>query len=269
MDTTISRRPIAALVALVAAITLAVGSTTPPATTLHAASPAPRVIAEAVALAANPLTQVWDVFTGVDTTHPLPAGSNPIAPITEQLLRSVATYGGQLLSGQGHLIPGEIATQMKNLQDTLPTIQGLLADDIAVIPAAAFSAFFLTAMVIGSLPGSASALSGLPEIWLRAVFVPPLKWAYNGFAIRNAIATALQPPTSTPEPAAASATPAAPATPAQRRSSTPRATTATPQTKGSATATSKRSAKPSAAGGSSPRAKSGVAGSQRQRQAAP
>jgi hypothetical protein len=114
----------------------------------------------------------------------------------------VATYGGQLLSGQGHLIPAEVSAQVKNLQDALPAVQGLLADDIAVIPAVAFSAFFLTALVIGSLPASVNALPSLAEIWLRAVFFPPLKWVYNAFAIRNVIAVALQPPSSQPQPAA-------------------------------------------------------------------
>jgi len=270
MDTTHARRPFAALIALAAAITLMMGAMAPSIPTPHAPS-TPQVVTQAVALTANPLAQIWDVFTGVDATHPLPAGSNPIAPITEQVLRSVATYSGQLLSGQGHLIPGEIATQVKNFQDALPTVQALLIDDIAVIPVSAFSAFFLTAMVIGSLPASLSALPGLAEILLRAVLVPPLKWVYNGFAIRNAIATALQPPTAAapePEPAAAAAAAAA-SQPVSRGASSARGITpkaSTPPAKRTTAPASKRSAKPATAASSTPAGgKNGVAGSGRQR----
>lgn len=244
MDTTISHRPIAAMISLTAAVTLTVSTTAPSATASHT-PPAPHVVTQAVALAANPLEQIWDVFTGVDTSHPLPAGANPIAPITEQVLRSVATYSGELLSGQGHLIPGEISAQVKTIQDALPVVQELLIDDIGVIPAAVFSAFFLTALVIASLPASAAtALPGLIDIWLRAVFYPPLKWVYNGFAIRNLIAG------TGPAPGVirACATKAAPAKRAL---------------------TSKRSAKPTAASSTATRAKTGVAGSQRQRPSAP
>jgi hypothetical protein len=269
MDTTISHRPIPAMISLAAAVTLTVGTTAPSATTLHT-PPAPHVVTQAVALTANPLEQIWDVFTGVDTSYPLPAGANPIAPITEQVLRSVATYSGQLLSGQGHLIPGEIAMQVKNLQDALPAVQELLIDGIAVIPVVAFSAFFLTAMVIGSLPASTSALPGLVDIWLRAVLFPPLKWVYNGFAIRNVIAEALQPPSSQPEPAAAVAKSST--EPAQRRASSARGATkaaAASSAPAKRAPASKRSAKPTAASSTTSPAKTGVAGSQRQRQAAP
>ena len=271
MDTTISHRPIAAMISLAAAVALTVGTTTPSATALHT-PPAPHVVTQAVALTANPLEQIWDVFTGVDTSHPLPTGANPIAPITEQVLRSVATYSGQLLSGQGHLIPDEVSAQVKNLQDALPAVQELLIDDIAVIPAAAFSAFFLTFLVIGSLPASAAtALPGLVDIWLRAVFYPPLKWVYNGFAIRNLIATALQPPSSQPEPGGAVAKSST--EPAQRKASSARGATKAVVAANSAPAkrvpTSKRSAKPAAGSSTTTRAKTGVGGSQRQRQAAP
>ena len=267
MDTTISHRPTAVMISLTAAVTLTVGTIAPSAIALHTA-PVPHVVTQAVALTANPLEQIWDVVTGVDTSYPLPPGSNPIAPITEQMLRSVANYGGQLLSGQGHLISGEISAQVKNLQNALPAVQSLLVDAVAVIPATAFSAFFLTAMVIGSLPASTSALPGLVEIWLKAVLFPPLKWVYNGFAIRNVIAAALQPPSSQPEPAAAAASSTEPA---QRKASSARGSTkaAAHSAPAKRAPTSKLSAKPSAASSTATRAKTGVAGSQRQRHAAP
>jgi hypothetical protein len=268
MHNTIPRPPIAAVISLAAAITLMVGATAPPATTLHAA-PAPRLTTQAVALVANPLAQIWDVGTGADTSHPLPVGANPIAPVTEQVIRSVATYGGQLLTGQGQLIPGEISAQVKNVQNALPAVQSLLVEDVAVIPAVALGAFFLTATVIGSLPASASDLPALADIWLRAALLPPLKWVYNGFAIRNAIAVALQPPSSAPEPVTAATT--ASTKPIQRQASSghTNTTNATASAKRVTPPTSKRSAKPAAASSTTTRAKSGVAGAQRQPQAAP
>jgi hypothetical protein len=204
MDHTTARRPMTAALALTTAAAIAFATTTAgPSVDEASHFTAPRVSVEAVQLAAVPLAlqQVWDIATGKDSTFPLPAGSNPVAPITEQVLRTVATYGTQLLTGQGGKIPGEISAQVQKLQSALSTVGNLLVDAVAIVPVVLVSLAFNTALGIAGLGQSADALPFLARVWINAAILPPLKWVYNAFAIRNTIAMALQP--QQPDPAAA------------------------------------------------------------------
>lgn len=204
MDSTITRRPMRASLAIVGAataITLTAAVLAPPAPPRFGVPELPSST-QAIALKANALEQIWAIATGTDSHYPLPAGVNPVAPITEQVVRSAATYARQLTTGQAGQIPAELSVQAANLADAVPEVAGLLIEDVAVVPLALFSAAFLSLLVIGSLPASAPELTTLPEIWLNAVTLPPLKWTYNAFAIRNTVAVALQPP-SPSVPAAA------------------------------------------------------------------
>jgi hypothetical protein len=236
MDSTITRRTIGARICLAAAattLTLTVSTMStmaPPAPQLPSVS-APRVSTQAVALMAdpNPFEQIWAIATGADSHYPLPAGANPIAPITEQVVRSAVTYAQQLATGQGKQIPAEISAQAANLAKAIPAVQDLLIEDVAIIPIAVFSAAFLTVALIASLPASASALAGLPGIWLNALVRPPLQWVYNGFAIRNTIAVALQPPSSQLQPPPAAAASAGPEPTTARVKSRPDNTGAAPR----------------------------------------
>ena len=130
-------------------------------------------------------------FSGVG----LPAVSNPIAPIAEQVAINLLTYGGQLLSGQGGLIPGEIQSHagkvgqvVQQLITAIPTyVQQVIANQSTAV-ALAVQAF------------TANPLTGLIEA--PAVF---LNQEINGIGglftvlqvtvgTRNATALALDPP---------------------------------------------------------------------------
>lgn len=195
-------RPMAAVISLTAAgvITLT-ATTTLPAQAHLPGLQAPRVSTQAVRLTASPLEDIWNIATGQDPAYPLPAGTNPVAPIAEQAIRSVVTYGGQLLTGKGNLIPGEVSTQAARLRTAFTTANNLIAEDIAIVPVVMVSLVFNTALGIAGLMSGADTLPFLATVWTNAAILPPLKWTYNAFAIRNTIAVALQVPSEQPAPA--------------------------------------------------------------------
>jgi hypothetical protein len=185
------------MISLIAAAAIALPTVTVlPAHAQVSGVAAPRVSTESVQLTAGAFEQIWAIATGADSDYPLPAGAHPIAPIAEQLGNSLLSYGRQLLTGQGGLIPAEISAQVARVQATGSLVNALLVDDVVAVGLSAFSAVFLTVLVVGSLPASSSSLASLPGIWLNGLLFPVLKWTYNAFAIRNTIAAALQPPTA-------------------------------------------------------------------------
>lgn len=125
----------------------------------------------------------------------LPAVSNPIAPIAEQVAINVLTYAGQVVTGQGGQIPGEIA-------DHLTKVAAAVQQFVAAVP-------LWVQQFINNVPAAwnqalqnfaANPLAGLIEA--PAVF---LDQEINGIGgvftllnvavgTRNSIALALDPP---------------------------------------------------------------------------
>jgi hypothetical protein len=274
------RRPFAAVISLIAAAAIALPTVTVlPAHAQVSGVAAPRVSTESIQLTAGAFEQIWAIATGADSDYPLPAGAHPIAPIAEQLGNSLLSYGRQLLTGQGGLIPAEISAQVARVQATGSPVNALLVDDVVIVGLSAFSAVFLTGIVVLSLPASSSSLPSLPGIWLNGLLLPVLKWTYNAFAIRNAIATALQPTTAlpvavattapavVPEPTTARAVPSRPLRTTSKASASAKGAvgSTTPPTKKAAAAATQRSAPPISATGKAGPPKSGPAAHQRPR----
>lgn len=130
-------------------------------------------------------------FSGVG----LPAVSNPIAPIAEQVAINLLTYGGQLLSGQGGLIPGEIQSHVgkvgqvvQQLIAAIPTyVQQVIANQSTAVALAvqAFTANPLTGLIEAPavfLNQEINGIGGLFTVLQVAV------------GTRNATALALDPP---------------------------------------------------------------------------
>jgi hypothetical protein len=200
MDSMVTRRPMAAPIALVAAavaIMLAMTTVMPRvAQVAQVASPsAPRVSTQSVVLTANFLEGLT-TFAGAG----LPAGVSTVAPITEEIVRSAATYTGQLLIGQGWRIPGEISAQAANLGKALSAVQiyiGAIPPSLtSVFGFALLQAFLSFAPMISPNP-----LQGLPETLHRLsdVVVNFSNLAIFGtvsvlFGSRNTIAAALELP---------------------------------------------------------------------------
>lgn len=213
MERSHTPRPLATALAIATAGAIAFSTTVGPTLTESSIPIAPRVWTQTVQLTALPTAfqQVFDIATGKDSTYPLPVGSNPLAPIAEQVMRSVATYGTELLTGKAGQIPGEISSQVTKLAAALPTVRNLVADAIGVVPVVFVSLVFNTALGLAGLVQGANTLPYLATVWKNAALIVPLKFAYNAFAIRNTIAMALQPSSEQPSPASATRKSSSPA----------------------------------------------------------
>jgi hypothetical protein len=167
---------------------------------------------------------LWDLANGADPDHPLPSPSNPIAPIAEQLVLNLTTYGKQLLAGQGAQIPAEVATHLTNvgkvLQGVPDLITGTLEDTIGETEASAGGGVFLgalaggavTSVLFGWIPGLDPAAVGQLGTFAGAVIgavvfasltalTAPGGWVLPALSLRNDIAVALAAPVT---PASAS-----------------------------------------------------------------
>jgi hypothetical protein len=199
MEWMTARRPIATAVALIAACVFALPAITVVPTGGHVSSPpAPRVATQPVQLTDQSLDFIWKIATGGESDFPLPAGASPIAPIGEEVARSLLTYGRQLLTGQGNLVPGEISAQVARVRKVASAVSAVLAADVGVVALSVFSAAFLSALIVESKPAPSTAFAAVSGIWLNALEYPVLTWVYSVFAIRNSIAVAIQPLSAQP-----------------------------------------------------------------------
>jgi hypothetical protein len=222
-------------VAILAAGAVMVATTTLAPPKPPTSLPAPPISTQAVQLAALPgfLQTFWDLASGADPDHPLPSPSNPIAPIAEQLVLNLTTYGHQLLAGQGTQIPAEVTTHLANIGKVLQGIPDLVTQTVyntvgAIQVSAAGGVLFgalagggLASAVFGSIPGLSEAAAGqfgtvigaivgVAVCVTLAVLAAPGGWVMSALSLRNDIATALAspaPPGSASQPAAS--TPAA------------------------------------------------------------
>lgn len=123
----------------------------------------------------------------------LPAVSNPVAPIAEQALINVATYVGQLVTGQGGKIPGEIAAHIGNLVTGIKSVAGLTllaagAAALAVVTSVGATLNFIqTHNPLESLIEAPAYLASL-ALTVTAEFIGVT------LQVRNGIARAIDPP---------------------------------------------------------------------------
>jgi hypothetical protein len=154
-------------------------------------------------LATNTATSVVNLataFIGANSNIPLPSPTIFLAPIATQLVLNQLIYLGQLFSGQGNQIPGEISTHLTNLvtiaseiANALPQlIVGTLQTPIFAIQEAISSISTATNPLIGLLEAPAVFLN----IVLNGQFGLLGPDGLIGFPIivRNAVAKAIDPP---------------------------------------------------------------------------
>jgi hypothetical protein len=227
MDRITTRRPIAAMVKLTAAsvvaLTVAATVATPPPTPN---TTLPRSGGQIVELAAlpEPLQSFWDLVSGADPAYPLPIPSNPIAPVAEQWIRNLASYGAELVAGKGAQIPGQISVRINNVGTVLGSVPNYLVNDISSIGygvgAGAFFGFLAGAFLVGSavqtfFPDSESgsvgalviqvgvvvgAFSGVVVGAVLGLAAAPFSWLANAIRFRNSLAMALASPVPLPAP---------------------------------------------------------------------
>jgi hypothetical protein len=218
-------------IAAATAFTLTVGTMAPPAPPLPDVS-VPRVVTQSVALTANPFEQLWAIASGADPESPLPPGVSPIAPVAEQFVRNLVSYGGELVAGQGDQIPDQISARIENVGTVLQTVPDRLANSVAVIPSAvaggALLGLFAGGIAGGSIgqvlfpnaepesPGAFVAyvgtiIGGYVGLVVGAAVglaVTPVFWVADALRFRNSLATALAPEEQaapSPEPAGVAA----------------------------------------------------------------
>lgn len=172
--------------------------TAPPAVRELPAKAAHAISDQAVALTDNwsqlfiltvsDLQGLWDVAnTG------LPATSNPIAPIAEQAVINAATYAGQIVTGQGGKIPGEIVTHLNGVRSAVNASVGQLVTTIAeigqlvVVQLAATWQYIRTHNPVQALFEAPASLLYIPVAMGTALTADAL-------LTRNAIAKAIDPP---------------------------------------------------------------------------
>lgn len=193
----------------VGALALAPLTVTPP--DVHAPDLSPtHVSAQAVHLAdawsdlftatgAN-LTELAKLFVGAESGVPLPNPTIFLAPIATQFVLNQLIYLGQIFSGQGSQIPGEIQTHLTNVGkiagEVFPALPQILSLWVQ-------TPFLAIQQALNSISAAANPIVGLLEA--PAVF---LNFALNtttgllgaegpiGFPItvRNVLATAIDPP---------------------------------------------------------------------------
>lgn len=217
------------------ALALAPIAVAPPGIHAPSTSP-PRVSTQAVQLTdawselvtdtvAN-VIQLGAMFLGADNNFPLPNPTIPLAPVATQLVLNQLVYLGQLLTGQGGQIPGEITNHFFNV---LNLAQGLGNDLPGIIVAQLQTPIQAVQGAVNYIANTGNLLIGLLEA--PAVFLNvALNSQYgligvNGpiavpIIIRNLLAKSIEVPIPpivlpfkkasaaalTPEPAAAAVT---------------------------------------------------------------
>jgi hypothetical protein len=206
-----ARRPMIALAALTTAgaLGLAPVVVTPP--DLHA----PTITQSQISARELQLTDAWSdlfaatganvtelvkLFVGAESGVPLPNPTIFLAPIATQIVLNQLIYVGQLFSGQGGQIPGEIQTHLTNVGKVMGEVIPALPQILGLWVQTPFAAI---QQALASISTAANPLIGVLEA--PAVF---LNFALNtttgllgaegpiGFPItvRNVLATAIDPP---------------------------------------------------------------------------
>ncbi|OYN79845.1 hypothetical protein [Mycolicibacterium sphagni] len=206
-----ARRPLSTLAALTTASALALTPLAVAPPELHSPSISAAHISDQTvqltgawsSLITGTVTAVIDLgstYIGDDSTYPLPFPTIPFAPIATQLVLNQLIYLGQLLTGKGAEIPGEITNHVDNVVDTVSLISGVLPGIILSqleTPARAVN------LAVESISSASNPLIGLldaPAVFLDEVLNSQYGlFGNNGpiavpIIIRNLLAKAIDPP---------------------------------------------------------------------------
>lgn len=198
MTSTVTFRPIAAAVSIAAtALTMTLtADPSPSVQTLYST----RVSTRDVTLTSVRVPDLWALATGADPSHPLPTGSNPIAPVAQQFLTNLSGYYTQLVTGQGAQIPGEVSTRLAKVSKIVLALPNSLLQSVIDTQQFLFAgggSGAIIGLALGSIPGVVVGyIIGAPIGLALGVLSLPIRLASDVIASRNDIATALAAPVS-------------------------------------------------------------------------
>ena len=146
------------------------------------------------------LTELTRLTLGQDNNYPLPNPTFPLAPIVTQIVLNQLIYLGQLVSGHGAAIPGEIATHLTVVGQT---IQGLAGELPKVIVEQLQTPLIAAKLALDSIAAASNPAIGLLEA--PAVFLDVALNNETGLLgrfgpvglpiiVRNILAVAIDPP---------------------------------------------------------------------------
>lgn len=206
-----ARRPLLAVATLTTAAALTLAPTTIAPPELHTPSAAATYLSTQTfrltdawsALASDSVQSVVElvrIAAGADGNYPLPSPTIPLAPIATQIVLNQLIYLGQLLTGHGGEIPGEIAKHLTIVGQILHDLPGEVSP---IIIEQLQTPFIAAKFAIDSISASSNPLVGLFEA--PAIFFDVALNSQTGLLgkfgpiglpliVRNAVATAIDPP---------------------------------------------------------------------------
>ncbi|MGB8404324.1 MAG: hypothetical protein WCE30_09695 [Mycobacterium sp.] len=137
--------------------------------------------------------ELWAIANGKSGTA-LPVPSNPFAPIAEQVVINIATYAGQLVSGHGGAIPGEVVSHLGKTGQLLWVDGGVILTAAIQHLVPTITAAVTTTLAYIRQNNPLNALVEAPAVALSYLLQYPLALIADSLYVRNAIATALDPP---------------------------------------------------------------------------
>jgi hypothetical protein len=206
-----ARRPMLAVATLTTAGALALAPITVAPPELHAPSiSGARISAQAVQLTdawsdlatttVGSVVELAKIFVGAESNIPLPSATIFLAPIATQLVLNQLIYLGQLFSGQGAAIPGEISTHLTAVLNIAGEIGGALPELIIGTLQTPIIALQQALVSINTATNPLIGLLEAPAVFLNYVLNSPFGLigldGPIGFPliVRNALAKAIDPP---------------------------------------------------------------------------
>lgn len=149
---------------------------------------------------ATNVTELVKLFVGAESGVPLPNPTIFLAPVATQLVLNQLIYLGQVFSGQGSQIPGEISAHLTKVVDLFGQVGALLPDLITLQIRTPFVALQQALTSISTASNPLIGLLEAPAVFLNVA----LNTSFGllgvegpiGFPItvRNVLATSIDPP---------------------------------------------------------------------------
>jgi hypothetical protein len=191
-------------IALTAAGVIASGGLTPSLPAHIPSAAAPRTTTAQVQLTdlwaslfsqiANTTSQILTTAAGGNPAYPLPTTSNAIAPVAEQVVLNLATYAGQLVSGQAGKIPGEVMSHLAKAGSVISTAGGALLSYAINEPFVVLSSLITEAADYIQTHDPLNVLVEAPVYVVAFIVGPPLLTLQKAVEFRNQLAVAIDPP---------------------------------------------------------------------------
>jgi hypothetical protein len=165
---------------------------------------APRAVTAQVQLAdlwssligqiATETSLILTTAAGGNAAYPLPATSNAIAPVAEQVLINLATYAGQLVDGHAAAIPGEVMSHLASAGSVISTDGGALLMYAINEPFVQLSSLINQAAAYIPTHDPLTNLVEVPVYVVAFIVGPPLLTLEKAIGFRNQLAVAIDPP---------------------------------------------------------------------------